>query len=110
LGSTVARVPVANRGHLTFEGHHQSAANAANNAKPNMGIRGSSAARREILRSLTKKQESFSTVLAHRMKSLETKAFAFFIVTRTAMPYDGIRKCGEEEPLSGDKISFHAIH
>jgi hypothetical protein len=81
---------------------------------------GSGKVRREILRSLTKKQESFSTVLAHRMKSLETKAFAFFIVTRTAMPYDGIRKCGEQVPRlhlvhfnlghMGDKISFHAIH
>jgi hypothetical protein len=76
---------------------------------------GSGKVRREILRSLTKKQESFSTVLAHRMKSLETKAFAFFIVTRTAMPYDGVRKRGEQVPRlhlvhMGDKISFHAIH
>jgi hypothetical protein len=47
--------------------------------------------RREILRSLMKKQESFSTVPAHRMKVLETKAFAFFMVMRSAMPYDGIR-------------------
>jgi hypothetical protein len=78
--------------------------------KPNMEIRGCDTARREILRSLTKKQESFSTVPAHRMKALETKAFAFFIVMRSAMPYDGLRKCGGRAPPLRDKIPFHAIH
>jgi hypothetical protein len=84
-------------------------------SNPTWESEGSCKVRREILRSLTKKQESFSTVLARRMKALETKAFAFFIVMRTAMPYDGIRKRGEQAPpiqvgQTGDKISFHAVH
>jgi hypothetical protein len=59
--------------------------------------------RREILRSLTKKQESFATVPAHRMKALGTKAFAFIMAMRTAMPYDGIGKYGGQAPPVGAK-------
>jgi hypothetical protein len=77
-----------------------------------MGIRKSRAKiryfvelRREILRSLTKKQESFATAPDNGMKLL-----AFIMAMRTAMAYDGIEKCGERVPRAGDEKPFHAVY
>jgi hypothetical protein len=61
--------------------------------------------RREILRSLTKKQESFAGGPDGGMKP-----FAFIMAMRTAMPYDGIGNCGRRMPRMGNENPFHAVY
>jgi hypothetical protein len=61
--------------------------------------------RREILRSLTKKQESFATASNNGMKP-----FAFIMVTRTAMEYTRIENCAERAPRTGDENPFHELY
>jgi hypothetical protein len=77
-----------------------------------MGIRKSCAKiryfvelRREILRSLTKKQDSFATAPDNGMKP-----FAFIMAMRTAMAYDGTGKCGARVPRPEDENPFHAVY
>jgi hypothetical protein len=61
--------------------------------------------RTEILCSLSKKQEYFASVPDDGMKP-----FFFIMAMRTPMAYDGIGKCVERAPRTGDENSIHGLY